>query len=71
MRQSIVIAVFAAGLLAGVIGSTLASDPGNRQISAAGEGAWILGADARVTYCWTRSNPTGSKEIDCTVAASP
>ena len=71
MRQSIVIAVFAAGLLAGIIGPTLASDPGNRQISAAGEGAWILGANARVTYCWTRSNPTGSKEIDCTVSASP
>ena len=43
MRPSIVIAFFAAGLLAGIIGSTLASDPGNRQISAAGEGAWILG----------------------------
>ena len=71
MRTSIAIAVFAAGLLAGVIGSTMAADPAGRHISAAGEGAWILGADSRVTYCWTRSNPTGSKEIDCTVAASP
>ncbi|MBK9467598.1 MAG: hypothetical protein IPO20_06460 [Gammaproteobacteria bacterium] len=71
MRPSIVIAFFAAGLLAGVIGSTMAADPGKRDLSAAGEGAWILGPDSRVTYCWTRSNPTGSKEIDCTVSASP
>jgi hypothetical protein len=70
MRASLFIALFAAGLLAGVIGTGYAADAGNRKISAAGDGAWILGVDGGITYCWARSNPNGSKDIDCTSAAS-
>ena len=70
MRNSLFIAAFAAGLLAGVIGTSFAADEGSRTISAAGDGAWILGANGGITYCWARSNPTGSKDIDCTQAAA-
>jgi len=68
MRASLLFALFAAGLLAGIIGTGYAADDGGARISASGDGAWILGGNGAVTYCWARSNPSGSKDIDCTHA---
>ena len=71
MRTSLLAVLFAAGLLAGIIGSSLAADIGSDAISAAGDGAWILGRNGEVRHCWSKANQFGGREVECSKPVAP